>query len=107
MNVVGTCVGLLIGVFGGTVFLLLLRSANLPKTVAETVTLTTEILAIPAFMGGGTWAGTTFWKSIASADFLNPYVISLSRSFFLFCSYPAFRWVKKLADELGAVSAKP
>lgn len=107
MNVVGICVGLLIGVIGGTVFLLLLRSANLPKTVAETVTLTTEILAIPAFMGGGTWAGTSLLKSIASADFLNPYIISLSLSFFLFCSYPAFRWVRKLADELGAVSAKP
>jgi hypothetical protein len=106
MNVAGTSVGLLIGVIGGTVFLLLLRTADLRKTVAEMVTLTGEILAVPAFMGGGTWAGTSLLKSSISADFLNPYLIAMSLSFFLFCGYPAFRWVRRLADELGTARAK-
>jgi hypothetical protein len=47
---VGIVLGILIGAISGTVFLLLLRSANLPTTpVEKLVTLTGELLAIPTF----------------------------------------------------------
>jgi hypothetical protein len=104
---VGIVVGLLIGVISGTVFLLLLRSANLPTTSAEKlVSLTAELLAIPTFWFGGKWVSTSLLKQAEQSDFINPYVVSLAVCFFLFCSYPAFRWIGSLANELGNTGAK-
>jgi hypothetical protein len=110
MYVVGTGVGLLIGVVGGTVFLLLLRtSTRLKNSVQQVVTLTGAILALSTFFLGGSWAGSTLLKQINPSDlpqFINAYIISVACSFFLFCSYPAFRWIKSLADELGSGGPK-
>jgi hypothetical protein len=95
---VGIVLGILIGAISGTVFLLLLRSANLPTTpVEKLVTLTGELLAIPTFWLGGPWVSTKLLAQIALTDILNPYLVSLASCFFLFCSYPAFRWTASLA----------
>lgn len=103
----GITLGLLIGAVSGTVFLLLLRSASLPTTPAEKVlTLTAELLAIPSFWLGGPWLTTDILKLIALSDIINPYLVSLAVSFFMFCSYPAIRWIASLADELGHSGGK-
>jgi hypothetical protein len=100
--VTGIVVGLLIGVVSGTVFLLLLKSARRSASTAQdVVTLTGELLAIPAFMVGGPWVSTGVLKLVELKDFINPYLISLAICFFLFCGYPAIRWISNLADELG------
>jgi hypothetical protein len=106
--IVGIVVGLLIGVISGTVFLLLLRSANQSTTSTEKlISLTAEILAIPTFWFGGKWIGTDLLKQADLSGFINSYVIALALCFFLFCSYPAFRWIGSLANELGTARAKP
>jgi hypothetical protein len=106
--IVGIVVGLLIGAISGTVFLLLLRSANQSTTSAQkTISLTAEILAIPTFWFGGKWVSTDLLNQADLADFINPYVIALALCFFLFCSYPAFRWIGSLANELGTARTKP
>lgn len=106
--IVGIVVGLLIGAISGTVFLLLLRSANQSTTSAQkTISLTAEILAIPTFWFGGKWVSTDLLTQADLADFINPYVIALALCFFLFCSYPAFRWIGSLANELGTARTKP
>jgi hypothetical protein len=105
--VVGSVVGLLIGVISGTVFLLLLRSANLSTTSTQKlVSLTAEIFAIPTFWFGGKWVSSSLLQQAENPDFLNSYVVSLALCFFLFCSYPAFRWIGSLAVELGGPRAK-
>lgn len=105
--IVGIALGLLIGAITGTVFLLLLRSARLPTTATQKlITLTAELLAIPTFMLGGPWLSTKILQPIPISEFINPYLISLSFSFFIFCGYPAVRWIRSLADELGSVGGQ-
>ena len=104
--IAGIVLGLLIGVVTGTVFLLLLKSGRLPASTQKLVTLTGELLAIPTFMVGGPWLSTSILKLVELKDFINPYLISLVTCFFLFCGYPAIRWISELADELGRPRGK-
>ncbi|MCI0723057.1 MAG: hypothetical protein L0338_29460 [Acidobacteria bacterium] len=101
--IVGSALGLLIGVVSGTVALVLLKTVNTAKLkdVSSLVTLTSEMLAIPTFWFGGPWVSATLLKLVSLERIINPYIIAVAISFTLIVSYPVFRWIVHLGAELG------
>jgi len=102
--IAGVAVGLLIGVITGTVALVLLKAASTasPKDVKSIVQLTGEMLAIAGFWVGGTWASRGLSNLLPWASgMMNPYLCSLAITFTGVVSYPVFRWVVHLGEELG------
>ena len=101
--ILGIGLGILIGVISGTVALVLLRTANSLNRVnlKPIVAITAEILAIPTFWFGGPWLTGTILVGTSTADFVNPYVMTLACTFSILMGYPVFRWVVKVGAELG------
>jgi hypothetical protein len=100
--IAGLTIGLLIGVITGTVFLLLLKTANQASERGVSIaTLTSEILAIPTFWFGGPWLTTRMLKLVPIKELINPYLISLAAVFSLICLYPAARWIIQLGEQFG------
>jgi hypothetical protein len=100
--IVGLAIGLLIGVITGTVFLLLLKTANqASEKGVSIVALTSEILAIPTFWFGGPWLTTTMLTRVSMDELINPYLISLAAVFSLISLYPAARWIIQLGEQFG------
>jgi hypothetical protein len=98
--VAGIAVGILIGTLTGTVLLLLLKTANKAsiRNASSLITLTGQILAIPAIWFGG-WLTNGLFES--TADFMNYYVAAVATIFVVMVIYPIFRWIGQLARELG------
>lgn len=103
MVVIGVALGLLIGILSGVVALVLLKTANTAsiKDASSLVSVTSELLAIAAFWGGGVWISKGLFRSVSQEQILPPYVIALLLSFTLIVSYPIFRWVISLGTELS------
>ena len=101
--ILGIGLGILIGVISGTVALVLLRTANSLNRVnlKPIIAITAEILAIPTFWFGGPWLTGTVLVGTSTADFINPYVMTLACTFSVLMAYPVFRWVVKVGTELG------
>ena len=101
--IAGFAIGFLIGLVTGTVFLLLLKSANeASEKGVSIVKLTSEILAIPTFWFGGPWLSTKMLKDVSMDTLINPYLISLAAVFSLISLYPAARWIIHLGEQFGA-----
>jgi hypothetical protein len=101
--IAGLAIGLLIGVITGTVFLLLLKTANeAAEKGVSIVTLTSEILAIPTFWFGGPWLTSGMLKLVPLKELINPYLMSLVAVFSLISLYPAARWIIHLGEQFGA-----
>jgi len=100
---IGVALGLLIGVISGIVFLLLLKTAvgTVSKGAPAILTLTSELLAIPAFWFGGPWFTTKLLSLVPLPDLINPYVVSLAVTFSLISLYPAGRWIIRLGEDFG------
>jgi hypothetical protein len=100
--IAGVAIGLLIGVVTGTVFLLLLKTANeAAEKGVSIVKLTSEILAIPTFWFGGPWLTTHMLSNVNWDNLLNPYLLSLVTVFSLISLYPAARWIIHLGEQFG------
>src|SRR5215472_5219231 len=100
--IAGLTIGLLIGVVTGTVFLLLLKTANeASEKRASILKLTSEILAIPTFWFGGPWLSTKILKNLSMDTLINPYLIALAAVFSLISLYPAARWIIQLGEQFG------
>jgi hypothetical protein len=100
--IAGLAIGLLIGVITGTVFLLLLKTANeASEKGVSIVTLTSEILAIPTFWFGGPWLTSAMLRLVPLNELINPYLISLVTVFSLISLYPAARWIIQLGEQFG------
>ena len=101
--ITGTAIGLLIGIVTGTVFLLLLQTADRASQQGTSVLkLTTQILSIPTFWFGGPWLTTNLLNLVDKSQFINPYLISLVAVFSLICLYPAARWIIQLGQHFGS-----
>jgi hypothetical protein len=100
--IVGLAIGLLIGVITGTVFLLLLKTANRPSEKGVSIaTLTSGILAIPTSWFGGPWLTSGMLRLVPMKELINPYLISLATVFSLISLYPAARWIIQLGEQFG------
>ena len=100
--IAGLAIGLLIGVITGTVFLLLLKTANqASEKGVSIVTLTSEILAIPTFWFGGPWLTSGMLKLVPLNQLINPYLMSLVAVFSLISLYPASCWIIQLGEQFG------
>ncbi len=106
--VAGIALGLLIGVVSGTVALVLLKTASTAsvKDLSSIVTLTSEILAIPTFWFGGPWVSASLLRLVPLAGMINSYIVSLAISFAILVSYPIFRWIVRLGEDLGRSEEK-
>ncbi len=101
--IVGAALGVIIGLVSGTVALVLLKTLNtsLPKDVKSVVELTTQMLAIPTFMLGGSWASGRLFKNLQLEKSIPYYIVSLAVTFSVTIGYPLFRWILHLGAELG------
>ena len=98
--IAGLAIGLLIGLITGTVFLLLLKTANqASEKGVSIVTLISQILAIPTFWFGGPWLTTNMLSSIPFN--IDRYLLSLVAVFSLISLYPAARWIIHLGEQFG------
>jgi hypothetical protein len=95
----GLALGVLIGVVAGTVYLLLLKTADhiiSSKKTSSIRTLIAEFLALPAFCLGSPWI-----VSIVAPDEKLVYMCSLAAVFSLISLYPASRWIIQLGEDFG------
>ena len=100
--IIGLAIGLLIGVITGTVFLLLLKTANeAAEKGVSVVKLTSQILAIPTFWFGGPWLTSRMLSQVHWDELISPYLISLVAVFSLISLYPATRWIIQLGEQFG------
>ena len=99
----GLVIGVLVGVITGTVFLLLLKTADrASEKGASILTLTSELLAIPTFWFGGPWLTSGLLKLVPLSELINPYLVALAAVFSIISLYPAARWIIQLGEQLGA-----
>jgi len=99
----GIFIGFLIGILSGTVTLVLLLTvsrAPIEKT-KSIIAITSEFLAIPTFWFGGPWITTRLLETVNLTEMLNPYIVSLSFVYIAMLIYPMFRWISRVAEELG------
>lgn len=102
--VAGIFLGILIGTLTSIVALLLLRSANAIaiKNISSLIKITSQILAIPTFWVGGGWLGKGILRDvIKDENMINSYIASLAIIFLSAMLYPMYKWIIKLAGELG------
>lgn len=101
--ITGLALGVLIGLITGTVFLLILKTADRvsDKATSSILTLTTELLAIPTFWFGGPWLTSRMLELVPLSELINPYLVSLVTAFSIISLYPAARWIIQLGEELG------
>lgn len=103
--IAGAALGLIVGLISGTVLLVLLRTLNtsLPKDVKSVVALTSEIIAILAFMAGGSWASGALFKDsqLQKSISFDYYFAALAVTFAIIIGYPLFRWIQHLGQELS------
>lgn len=101
--IIGIVIGVLIGLITGTVFLLLLKTADrASEKGAPILALTSELLAIPTFWFGGPWLTSGLLKLVPLSELISPYLIALTAVFAMISLYPAARWIIQLGDQLGA-----
>jgi multisubunit Na+/H+ antiporter MnhE subunit len=106
--VIGSALGVLIGIVTGTVFLLILRAARhaSEKGRSSILTFTGQLLALPTFWFGGPWLTGTLLKDVLlkeaePANFIQGYLLALIVAFALFSLYPAARWIIQIGEEFG------
>lgn len=101
--ITGLAIGILIGVITGTVFLLLLKTADRASEKGVSIlTLISQLLAIPTFWFGGPWLTSDLLKLVSRSELINPYLVSLVAVFSIISFYPAARWIIQVGEQLGA-----
>ncbi len=102
---IGIPIGVLIGLLSGVIFIFLVRTAwtsrNDGKAVAK---VTLELVAIPTFWFGGSWAASTFLKDIDVASMLPYYATSLAIVFGLIALPVLLKIIMQIAREVGQQS---
>ena len=100
---IGIFIGVLIGVITSIVTLVLLRTALSASitNASAVVAITSELLAIPTFWFGGPWLTTTVLELVALQEMINSYIITLGITYVIILTYPMFRWVVQLGNNLG------
>jgi hypothetical protein len=104
MQLLGVGLGVLIGFVSGTCLILLLRTALAgPANLKDTLTITSELLAIPTFWFGGPWVTTAFAQSLDLRLILPSYMVALAVTFVAIAAYPLLRLVIWLGNQIGRV----
>lgn len=101
-NMIGIPIGVLIGLLSGVIFIFLVRTAwtsrNDGKAVGKVIL---ELIAIPTFWFGGSWAASAFLKEIDVSAMLPYYATSLAVVFALIALPVLFNIILQIAREVG------
>lgn len=99
---IGIPLGILIGLVSGVIFILLVRTAwtsrNDRKAVSKVVL---ELLGIPTFWFGGSWAASALLEGISVSAILPYYATSLAVVFGLIAVPVLLKIVLQIAREVG------
>jgi len=76
------------------------------KDVTSLVPITAEFFAIPTFMFGGPWVLGEWLKLVPLDNLRLPYVAALTTVFVLIIVLPMYRWILRLATELGETAGQ-
>jgi hypothetical protein len=87
-------IGALIGVLTGVVFLSLLH--QLVQSKKGILTMTTRMLALPAFWFGGPWLGTKLMKNLKWEAILSYYLLALAAAFMLLVLGPLLAYSRRI-----------
>jgi len=102
---IGIPIGILIGLISGVIFIFLVRTAwtsrNDPKAVAKVFL---ELLAIPTFWFGGSWAASAFLRELDVTAMLPYYATSLAVMFGLIALPVLWKLILQIAREVGQQS---
>jgi hypothetical protein len=100
-GVVGILIGLLTGVVTLVVLYPILSIKGYQPSGKRLVTITAQLLALPAFWFGGPWLSTTLLNLVDLNVFLAPYVLTLAFTYIIVVLYPLVQWVRWLGLLMG------
>ncbi|MDO8545635.1 MAG: hypothetical protein Q7S40_34765 [Opitutaceae bacterium] len=102
---IGIPIGILIGLLSGVIFIFLVRTAwtsrNDRKAVGKVII---ELVAIPTFWFGGSWAASALLREIDVSLMLPYYATSLAVVFGLIALPVLFKIILQIAREVGQQS---
>lgn len=98
---VGIALGILIGAVTGLVVVLILKTGTHASKLSDIKLVIPEFLSIPTFWFGGPWLTTSLLELIELNDILDLYILSLTCTFVLVISFPAFRFIVNAGEEIG------
>lgn len=97
---IGACLGALIGVITGSIFIYTLRSLSQAAVWSDGVKIVTEMLSIPTFWFGGPWVATQPLKSLSWPVALPWYLVLLLVLFLVVALVPLARFVGRVAGQI-------
>jgi hypothetical protein len=99
---IGIPLGILIGLISGVIFIFLVRTAWTSRNDGRAVgKVILELIAIPTFWFGGSWAASAFLREIDVALMLPYYATSLAVVFGLIALPVLVRIILQIAREVG------
>ena len=105
---IGIPIGILIGLLSGVIFLFLVRTAwtsrNDRKALAKVIL---ELVAIPTFWFGGSWAASALFREVDVASMLPYYATSLAVVFGLIALPVLLKIILRIAGEVGQLPPQP
>jgi hypothetical protein len=102
---IGIPLGILIGLLSGVIFIFLVRTAWMSRDDGKALAkVILELVAIPTFWFGGSWAASTFLREIDVSSMLPYYATSLAVVFGLFAVPVLYKIIVQIAREVGQKS---
>ena len=98
-SVIGICLGALIGVITGAIFIYMLKSLSKAAVWLDGVKIVAEMLSIPTFWFGGPWVATKVLLSVQWQHVLPWYIALLAILFLVIATIPMLRFVVRMATE--------
>jgi hypothetical protein len=99
---IGIPLGILIGVISAVIFNLLVLSAWKSRADKKALAkIFVELIAIPTFWFGGSWAASAFLKDVDMTKVLPEYITSLAVVFGLLSLPGLYKIIFNLAREIG------
>ncbi len=92
--------GLFIGVLSAIIFLLVLRTAVAIKEPKHLSGLIAQLVALASFSLGGSWLATELLKTVDRSDFLGPYLLTFTVTFFTICSKGLYLAMVKFGNQI-------
>lgn len=101
-NLAGLSVGIVIGAISGLIILAILRTLAKANTAKAIVMLVGELTGLVAFIVGAHFLGSSVLFSEEELPLIrDSYLVSLAATIVIMMTYPIFRWIVRLGEELG------
>lgn len=97
---IGGCLGALIGVITGSIFIFMLKSLSQAVVWGDGVKIVAEMLSIPTFWFGGPWVATKSLAALSWPLVLPWYIGLLLVLFLLIAMFPLARFVSLMSSKM-------